>query len=153
MLKRVLEIKPDLAEGWYNMGMVYKAKEDAGNAIAAFEKAISLKPDYVRAYCKIGNCRKILLNDLEGALKFFDKAIEINPNFLAAYLFKADACQEAGCFTEAEEILRKVLAKDESSFSAYLKLAYAKAVDQDDLACLRARPGRARNRYTPEPAD
>ena len=47
--KRVIAIKPDYAEAYYNMGFVLKGQGKLEEAIEAYNKALSLKPDYAEA--------------------------------------------------------------------------------------------------------
>ena len=47
--KRVIAIKPDYAEAYYNMGFVLKGQGKLEEAIEAYKKALSLKPNYANA--------------------------------------------------------------------------------------------------------
>jgi tetratricopeptide (TPR) repeat protein/S1-C subfamily serine protease len=62
-------------------------KEIAGNrqgAIADYDKAIRLNPNYAFAYFNRGNSR-YNLEDKKGAIADYDQAIRLNPNFASAY--------------------------------------------------------------------
>ena len=53
-------------------------------ALASFERAIEIKPDYVDALSNLGNALKDL-NRLDEALASYNQAIQINPDFYEAY--------------------------------------------------------------------
>ena len=52
--KKALEIKPDYAEAYYNMGNVLKDKGDPESAIDCYKQALKIKPDYAEAYNNMG---------------------------------------------------------------------------------------------------
>ncbi|RLD51189.1 MAG: hypothetical protein DRI94_06690 [Bacteroidetes bacterium] len=74
----------ETAEKYNQLG---KEKIKSGNydkALEYFSKAISVKNDYVNAYCNRGNCYSDL-GEKEKAIKDYNKAIAINPDFVPAY--------------------------------------------------------------------
>ena len=58
---------------------------DKEGAIADYNKAIEIKPDYALAYNNRGNAR-YNLGDKEGAIADYNKAIEIKPDDAYAYM-------------------------------------------------------------------
>lgn len=63
-LDGTIEHAPDMAEAWYNKGVVYLAVDDFTSALAAFTRAIELKPEMGEAwynrgyvYLRLGNER------------------------------------------------------------------------------------------------
>lgn len=52
--RRVVELAPDFAPGYYNLGLVGNAKKDYPGAIAAYEQAIHLQPNYAHAHQNLG---------------------------------------------------------------------------------------------------
>ena len=52
--KKALEIKPDYAEAYYNMGNALKDKDDPEAAIDSYKQALKIKPDYAKAYNNMG---------------------------------------------------------------------------------------------------
>ena len=54
----VLQLAPDTAEAYYNMGIAYFKKCEYDKAIECYIKAIELKPDFAEAYHNIGNLHK-----------------------------------------------------------------------------------------------
>ena len=53
-------------------------------AVEAYNKAISLKPDYADAYYNLGNALKEQ-GKLEDAIKAYKKAISLKPDYAEAY--------------------------------------------------------------------
>ncbi len=52
--KKALEIKPDYAEAYYNMGNALKNKGNPEAAIDSYKQALKIKPDYAEAYNNMG---------------------------------------------------------------------------------------------------
>ena len=52
--KKALEIKPDYAEAYYNMGNALKDKGNPEAAIDSYQQALKIKPDYAEAYNNMG---------------------------------------------------------------------------------------------------
>ena len=56
--KKALEIKPDYAEAYYNMGNALKDKDDPEAAIDSYKQALKIKPNYAEAYNNMGDALK-----------------------------------------------------------------------------------------------
>ena len=54
------------------------------SALASYDKAIQIKPDYAEAYNNRGNVL-LELKKIESAIESFDRAIQIKPNYAEAY--------------------------------------------------------------------
>lgn len=65
-------------------------KRDFQGAIAAFNQAIQLKPDYARAYYGRGAAHS-MLNDYRGAIRDYTQAISLDPNYARAYALRGVA--------------------------------------------------------------
>jgi superkiller protein 3 len=48
--QKAIEIKPDYAKGYYNIGSVYRQKKKLEEAIASFQKALEINPKYAEAH-------------------------------------------------------------------------------------------------------
>jgi tetratricopeptide (TPR) repeat protein len=55
---KAIELKPDDAVAYYNLGCAYDNKGDYDKAIKSYNKAIELKPDDAVAYNNRGNAYK-----------------------------------------------------------------------------------------------
>ena len=80
------------SEHYYNSGVAYTAKADFYRAIAAYNKAIELNPNYFAAYLDRGVAYGVLGN-FDHALAEFNKAIELNPNDPRIYMNRANVYQ------------------------------------------------------------
>ena len=69
-------------------------------AIACYDKAIALKPNYAEAYSNRGNALKEL-KQFETALASYDMAISLKPDFAEAYSNRGNALQELKQFDAA----------------------------------------------------
>lgn len=76
LLRLVIEINPNYAEGYNNLGTKLTGEE----AISMFRKAIEINPNFATAYYNLG----LRLTGAE-AIWMLRKAIEINPNYVNAY--------------------------------------------------------------------
>ena len=72
-----------LATNFYNSGVEKYEKGDYQGAIADYDKAIEINPQYADAYINRG-IAKYDLKDYQGAIADYDKAIEINPQYADA---------------------------------------------------------------------
>jgi len=68
IFEKVVEINPNDAHGWYNLGIIYINKNDQENASKNLLKALELDP-------KFGECRKVYIRFLAGMSKF-DEALK-----------------------------------------------------------------------------
>jgi len=80
----VLDKHPGSHVAHYNRGMYYRSLADDGKALADFDRAIELKPNYSLAYNNRGGIR-YRRGDLRSALADFDRAIESDPSLAMAH--------------------------------------------------------------------
>ena len=106
--KKALEINPDYAEAYYNMGIALKDNGDLDAAIDSYKKALEIKPDYVGAYFNTGNILKDT-GDLEAAIDSYKKALEIKPDYAEAYNNVGIALEDKGDLEEAINSYKKAL--------------------------------------------
>ena len=106
--QRVIAIKPDYAEAYYNMGNALQDQGKLDEAIASYTKALSLKPDYAEAYYNMGNA---LQNQgkLDEAIASYTKALSLKPDYAKAYYNMGNALQNQGKLDEAIASYTKAL--------------------------------------------
>jgi protein O-GlcNAc transferase len=98
-LWRALAIKED-AGTYSNLGVVLKARGRLREAIAAYRRAIELKPEFVDAYHNLGNA---LREDgqADAAANAYRRVIQLRPNSADAYNSLGNALRDAGHLQEA----------------------------------------------------
>ncbi len=82
--RRALELKPDYADAYNNLGAVWKVRGMLDEAVAGFRRALELKPDYADAASNLG----LALNDqgkLDEAAASLRRALELKPDLAQAH--------------------------------------------------------------------
>lgn len=105
------------AEQHYQLGMFHAKNLEYEKAIQAYQNAISIEPDFVQAYCKIG----LILEEkglYEKAGMVFRKATEIAPDFVPAKLYLGVALSMCGRHFDAVGELSKAIKLDPRSETA-----------------------------------
>lgn len=122
----------------YLLGRYYQGKIDYHKAIAAYEKALAGKPDYVEVHNSLG-----IIYSIQGrhelALQHFHKAIEISPAETYLYNNLGYAYLTQGKEAEAAQSLEKALLLDSENKRARHNLAitYERIGLSDEAALLR----------------
>jgi len=121
--KKAIELKPDYAMAYNNIGAIYESKQDYDKALEYYNKAIELEPDVI-AYTNIGAIydRK---QDYDKAIEYYNKAIKLKPDYAtynnigAVYAKKQD-------YDKAIEHYKKATELDSNFTIAYqnIELAY-----------------------------
>ena len=101
------------AYAYYNRGVAKSALGNKQGAIADYDRAIAINPQYANAYLNRGNAKSALGNK-QGAIGDFDQVIAINPQDAEAYinrgLDKSDLGNKQGAITDlskAAELFRQ----------------------------------------------
>ena len=76
--EEALEINPDDAEAWNNLGNCHSRLADGEAAIEAYTRAVALKPDYAEAFYNKANAHFIEEQD-ERAIAYAELAVQLNP--------------------------------------------------------------------------
>ena len=84
LLGQALRVNPANPFTQCNLGTALQALGEWDAALASYDRAVSLKPDYALAYNNRGNVLRSLRR-LHEALASFERAIEIQVNFVEAY--------------------------------------------------------------------
>jgi Tfp pilus assembly protein PilF len=95
LLSQILDEDPNHKLAIVTRGTAHLKLNMAEEAIADFDRAISLDPSYHRAFHMRGVVRE-RQGDNEGALADFNKAIELNPEYGAAYYSRATLYAKMG---------------------------------------------------------
>jgi predicted TPR repeat methyltransferase len=95
--------EPGLAEAWVACGNVlyhYLRLKCAGPALAAYERALAIKPELAEAWLGRGSILN-LMGRHDEALPAYDKALAIEPDLAESWLGRASALQELQRLEEA----------------------------------------------------
>ena len=77
------------------LGVVYNTMGRKEESLASYDRAVSLKPDYIDAWFNRGNVLQGLMR-LEAAIASYDKAIALNPDYAEACMNRGNALQNLG---------------------------------------------------------
>ena len=106
--RKVVELQPDYAEGYNNLGAILKDLLQFDQAITAFRQAIKLKADFPGAYHNLGRVLA-LSSDLEGSLGAYEKAIQLDPNYAPTILRLVELRQTVCRWDGLQELIAKAL--------------------------------------------
>jgi len=112
LVKRALEIDPQLAEAQAAMGIFNAFGLRWTEAEASFRKAIELDPTSTHLYSDFVLSTLLPLGKLDEASRVMDKALEIDPLSLDARRTLSNIQLRAGRYSDALENCRRVLAAD-----------------------------------------
>ena len=98
--------------------MRFKDLKRLDEALASYDKAIALKPDYAEAYNNRGNALKDLKR-LDEALASYDKAIALKPDYAEAYNNRGNALRDLKRLDEALASYDKAIALKPDYAEAY----------------------------------
>lgn len=82
-LKRTVELLPEDAEAFLNLGLAQQSRGQIDAAVASYQRALEIKPDFAGVHINLGNVWKHL-GRFEQAVASFRRALEISPNLLMA---------------------------------------------------------------------
>lgn len=77
-LGRAVELRPDHAGMWSNLGNMLKMQGGLDRAEEAYRRAIELAPDLADAHCNLGVVRRSR-GDKAGAVEAFERALDLDP--------------------------------------------------------------------------
>jgi tetratricopeptide (TPR) repeat protein len=105
-----------------NLGNAYLGRQETDKAIAEYQKATQINPNYSIAYNSLGYAYRAVDNNTE-AEKAFKKYIELVPNDPNPYDSYAELLMKLGRFDESIEQYRKALAVDPHFSSSNVGIA------------------------------
>jgi tetratricopeptide (TPR) repeat protein len=121
--QKVAGVTPDRspkADDYFALASQKYDKGDYRGALADYDRAISLKPDYAKAYRARATVKAGKINDPQGALSDLNRAIQLNPNDDLSYslrgFFKYDLLDDPqGALAD----LNRAIQLDPSNAKAY----------------------------------
>jgi tetratricopeptide (TPR) repeat protein len=100
VLKRAVEIAPNDATAWVQLGLSYVDRGRKDDAVAAFQKAIALDPELPEAYNSLGGVW-FETRDAARAEPVLREAIRLTPNYAEAQNNLGSLLSASGRFDEA----------------------------------------------------
>ena len=119
--KKSIEINPDYAEGYNNLGIAFQKLGLFEKAIKNYKKTLKLKPNFAPTYNNLGVALKCL-NKLDEALMNSKKAIELDPKFADAHNNIGEILEGLGNLEEAYKFYKKAIKLKSNYSEAYNNL-------------------------------
>ena len=110
--ERAVEIYPDYAAAWSDLGEVLREQSNPEKARAAWERALEVDPKYVKPYLQL---TRLDLEEkrMEDAASLAERAFALNPiEFPAIYYYDAAANYNLKRLAEAEKSVRRAIDLD-----------------------------------------
>ena len=140
-LRRVVELNPANAEGYYNLGLMLNRQGQAPEAEACYRRALEIRPDYVDACCHL--CMMLDSQDrISEAEASYRHILEIKPDCAEAYNNLGFIFQKQGSLVEAEASYRRAIQIRPDFVEAYNNLGNNLGelgrLDEAEACCRRA---------------
>ena len=122
---KVKDLNPSFADGYNNLGVVYRELDDLDNALEYFNKAIALKPNFAFAY----NNRGLIFKDKgknDHALADYQKALSLDPSYADPYNNIGIIKGKQGDQKVALEFFMKALKLNPNNFETYNNIGTVK---------------------------
>ena len=124
ILEEILDINPDHPSATYNLGILFRDREDIFKAEVQLRRAIKLDPSLIDAYQALADLL-FGAKHLLPAAKIYEDALERAPNRLPLLLNLAKTRLMLKDAPEAERLSRRILSIDDTSSDAWATVAWA----------------------------
>jgi Flp pilus assembly protein TadD len=132
---------PGFAAAWCNLGDALDGLGRAGEAVAAYRRAVALSPGLLNGFYNLG-VTLARLGELTEAAACYRRALEIKPDFIQGQANLAAVLVEIGGVAEAEELCRRAVAAVPGFALAWHNLGIAlhrqRRLDEAEAAYRRA---------------
>jgi len=106
-LKKAVELQPDLAEAWSDLGDAYRKIQDDAHALTSFERAVKIRPDDAVAQTRLAN--QLLAMDREHeAVEHFAIAQRLIPSDQSVLNGLQRALRKDGQREKADEVKKRL---------------------------------------------
>ena len=106
--QQAIELRPDYADAWYNLGRAFAAQDELERAVEHYRSAIRHDPLLAEAYFNMGNAFDRLGRSNE-ALAAYADAVRIAPTYVRAHYNLGNALYKNGEWSKALERFENVL--------------------------------------------
>jgi len=135
-LQDSVRLRPDLSEGWLELGQIHALEGKPALALPEYERAQRLLPMSPRSYYFMGKALSKLERPKE-AIAQFRKAVELQPDYWEARYALGEELSFAGNVKEGREQFEEVLKLKPDHAMAHLNLGVALAKERQFGAALR----------------
>jgi Flp pilus assembly protein TadD len=130
--RRSLELNPESAPAYYNLGLALSMQQQFEQAAAAFRDAVRLAPDYAEAHNNLGAMLHVF-GRLDEAADHYRRAVTLRPDNAEAENNLARVLAQQGRQAEALDHFRRALALNGEHASALSGLAWIRATSPEPL--------------------
>ncbi len=121
MLLQAVKSDPTPAEGFFNLGLLYKKQGFFNKALPFFKEFILLNGHDAETFELMGDCC-MSLNNFDDAIIFYDSCLKINPKSLSAAINLAELYLKAGKNQQAIQALKIALVSHRDQKQLYFAL-------------------------------
>jgi len=121
MFLQAVKIEPSPAEGFFNLGLLYKKQGYFNKALPFFKEFILLNGHDAETYELMGDCC-LALNNYNDATIFYDSCLKVNPQSLNAAINLAELYLQAGKNQQAIQALKIALVSHSDQKQLYFAL-------------------------------
>ena len=146
-----LQLDSQLADVWYDKGVVLNKQGKYDDAVKAYDNAIGLNPKFAYAWCNKGDSLQ-KKGSYEDAIKAYDKAIELDPTDAYPLNNKGVVLSKQGNYEAAIEAFDQALAIDPNNEETRSNKRTAEAALARKQTTVVEQPG-AREVITIEPEE
>jgi len=107
--RKILVLRPDIAEAYNNLGNVLQDQGKLDEAAAQYERAVALKPGLFQTHNNLGNIFRAQ-GKLEQAVARYEQALALRPDLAEAYNNLGNVLKQQGKFDEAAARYEQALA-------------------------------------------
>jgi TolB-like protein/Tfp pilus assembly protein PilF len=132
LVRKALELGPDLAESWASSALVAILEQNYARAETDYRKALELNPNYASAYVGLGRVLMIIGRPDE-ALVYSEKGHSLDPLSSDTNFRTARVLAFVGRFDDAEARYRKVVELDPMRAFVYRDLAMLSAYARNNF--------------------
>jgi tetratricopeptide (TPR) repeat protein len=127
--RRLLAVRPDLADSWYNLGLLERQAGLFEEALASYAKALAAN---IREPEEVHLNRAVIfadhLRDDPAAERELQTALELSPRYTAAIFNLANLREDQGRRDEALALYDRILTREPNAYEALARYAALKGV-------------------------
>ena len=136
LIRKAIALDASEARYYHDLGLVLSAQGKSDEALAAFERVVSIKPDFVEAWNNLGTLLKAK-GKLQPATEAYQRAVTLLPTCAEGYYNLGNVLKEQRLYDEAIAAYREAIALRPNFSQAHCNLGAAlKEVGNLNESCL-----------------